>query len=830
MRGRILLVVAVGLFGCRDKVNPSRYDAGLACGEHEKLVEGECRFVCERDTDCGAEQRCNLFTGKCEAKPPAPDASVVTFPCTTGAVRCRGDNKGIETCSASGEWQTTQLCQAGGFCLNEQCLACQPGAATCDPANNKQVTVCKDDGSATRAITCAGAGVCFQGECRECGPNTRRCSADGKSVQVCGRTADETLTWKWQNAGDAFDGSCITQACETPAGMPARCKPAVCFPGTTQCKSPTEQNVCSDTGAWVAQACSSLPGFSSAAECAAGACIDECADAVRAKSYFGCEYWSAIPDNSVDVFFKGGATSGQGTNDSSFAFVVTNRSQREAQVKVFRQSGGTEVLLKTVTVEGRDGASKGLAVIKVPWQSIGAANATVGLGVAGKQPYGYRLVSTRPITVYQFSPLDADVETTKTCSGDFSCTDVQGAKCVAGKCHNFTYSNDASLLLPAHILGTSYVVVSADHVISRSILGTQNIGNSQVTIVATQNGTTLKFKSTTKTAAGTGAPSIARGSTGTFTLNAYDVLQITTDNDGADLECSSLPAWCRVDSDLTGSVITSDKPVAVFGGAACNQTPFDKSACDHIEEMIFPFNTWGKTFVAQQSHPLRLTSGGFASPSAAAPDYWKIVAACPATTCPNGTLITLSAPPTAGDVLKPDRCLPGTSLTTNNCRLAGGTAAFFRSKSSFTVVADQPIAVAQFFAGQEATTSAATQGDPSLVLLPPAEQWRNTYTVLAAPGIKDNYLGLSIDDSKVSSVLVDGAAVPGFTTVAGTNYRVVNHPVSVGTHTIQVIARPGQTQLPGAGVTIYGFDSYVSYGYTGGLDLTSIVTGVDPGG
>ena len=32
------------------------------------------------------------------------------------------------------------------------------------------------------------------------------------------------------------------------------------------------------------------------------------------------------------------------------------------------------------------------------------------------------------------------------------------------------------------------------------------------------------------------------------------------------------------------------------------------------------------------------------------------------------------------------------------------------------------------------------------------------------------------------------------------------------------------------GVTVYGYDSYVSYGYTGGLDLQTIVSGVVPGG
>ena len=46
----------------------------------------------------------------------------------------------------------------------------------------------------------------------------------------------------------------------------------------------------------------------------------------------------------------------------------------------------------------------------------------------------------------------------------------------------------------------------------------------------------------------------------------------------------------------------------------------------------------------------------------------------------------------------------------------------------------------------------------------------------------------------------------------------------------EVTPLANQQVQPGAGVTVYGYDRYVSYGYTGGLDLTTIVTGVNPGG
>lgn len=849
-----LVLTAILSTACREPTVRKAVDGGIVCAEHEKLLDGECVFVCARDSDCGVDQQCNLFTGKCEAAVAKPDSGVPLFPCTVGATRCAADSKSIEACIQGGTWETTEVCPGAGFCQNETCLACKPGLATCSATATNEVEICKDDGSGTRTVTCSGAGVCSQGECRECAPNTSRCSPDGKTAQVCQKTNDETLQWKWANNGDSFDGTCITQVCEV-AGGTAQCKAPDCFPGTTQCKNTTTQQVCSDLGGWTDQLCSSIPGFSSTAECLSGVCIDECLEAAKQKSYFGCEYWSAIPDNGVDKYFKGNTASGQGAAASDFAFVVANRSVNQATVKVYRWYQGAEQLFTTVTVPGKgDAATKGLASINVPWQSIGT-DADGLEGATGLQRYGYRLVSDKPISVYQFSPLPY-VKYGASCSNDNQCTAAaEGGVCqpkpgTSGKvCNYFTFSNDASLLLPAHILGTSYVAITPYHLRAKDWLFGTDLGvvaNANMTIVATQDGTTVTVKSAGKTKASTTGTAVAAmnpGGTSTFTLNRYDVLQLASANNGSDLQCGANPFNSSVDNcwmanDLTGSVITSNKPVALFGGSACTQIPLDKAACDHVEEQIFPFSTWGKEFVAVKSAPLRKASGtgpsAFATTTEMAPDYWKIVASCPTSQCPNGTLIQISTALANADVLPSgtNRCMSGTSLQANNCRLAGGAFVDFKTKSNFRVIADQPIAVAQFFAGEQATNStpAPLEGDPSMLLLPPVEQWRSNYTVLAAPGILDNYLGLSIDSTKVASVAVDGATVSGWTTVSGTNFQVLNYPVSVGTHTIEVTPKPGQTTVPGVGVTVYGFDSYVSYGYTGGLDLTSIVSGINPGG
>src|SRR5581483_2451433 len=123
------------------------------------------------------------------------------------------------------------------------------------------------------------------------------------------------------------------------------------------------------------------------------------------------------------------------------------------------------------------------------------------------------------------------------CTIDQECASDGSQTCRAGRCNTYAFSNDASLLLPAHILGTSYVAMASDHIVDRSAGPTSAaqatpFTNASITIVGTQDNTMVTVKSTAKTLAGTtgGIASIARGGTMTFTLNSYDVLTLATDN------------------------------------------------------------------------------------------------------------------------------------------------------------------------------------------------------------------------------------------------------------------------------------------------------------
>jgi len=92
-----------------------------------------------------------------------------------------------------------------------------------------------------------------------------------------------------------------------------------------------------------------------------------------------------------------------------------------------------------------------------------------------------------------------------------------------------------------------------------------------------------------------------QGDRATFDLKQGAVLQIL----------SALPTCTPVKSDaygtsfcdlsattdLTGTEISASEEVAVFAGHNCAFVPFDKWACDHLEEQIYPIHALGKAYV-----------------------------------------------------------------------------------------------------------------------------------------------------------------------------------------------------------------------------------------
>jgi hypothetical protein len=248
--------------------------------------------------------------------------------------------------------------------------------------------------------------------------------------------------------------------------------------------------------------------------------------------------------------------------------------------------------------------------------------------------------------------------------------------------------------------------------------------------------------------------------------------------------------------DLTGTNVKSvsgTQTFGVFGGHEAmgfgEMTPpnaqMTSGPCcaDHIEDMMFPTSTWGKTFAIARSQPRGTNE----------PDVLRIMAQKADTT------ITFTPPPTGTcPVLQPGQ----------HCqvKIAADTAISSTEPILVGHYLESAIWSDPFFGGS------VGEGDPSMAIAVPTEQFRTEYTILIPSQYAKNFMSISAPGA--GAVLVDGLPIQ-MTPFANGMYRAQRHAVIAGQHKISCPS--------GCGVLVYGYASAVSYMFAGGLDLKQIV-------
>jgi hypothetical protein len=323
-----------------------------------------------------------------------------------------------------------------------------------------------------------------------------------------------------------------------------------------------------------------------------------------------------------------------------------------------------------------------------------------------------------------------------------------GAEVTVYGLNRIVFTTDAYLGLPTDILGTSY------RAISYTSLGGSYGG--EIGVVATQPSTTVTI---TPKVDLLGHPA---GTPFSVSMNQGDAYQL---NDDA--------------ADTTGTLITADKPIAVFGGHKCVNIPPGYGYCDHLVEQLPPTSAWGKNFV---SMPLATRLGG---------DTFRILAA-----------------------------EAGTDVTINGSLAVGGLGAgdYYEQiiDGPARISATKPILVAQYSNG---SSFDGVTSDPFMMLIPPYEQFLAAYTISTpATGFAANFVNVVAPAAAVGSITLDGVAIPSgsFTPIGASGFSGVQVPIGLGSHSL---AGP----LP-FGVHSYGFDAYDSYGYPGGMSLSAVAT------
>lgn len=303
---------------------------------------------------------------------------------------------------------------------------------------------------------------------------------------------------------------------------------------------------------------------------------------------------------------------------------------------------------------------------------------------------------------------------------------------------------DAFLALPIDALGSAYYAIG--------YYGSTSANPSQAAIVGVHDDTTIEIVSPARTSSAQAnvKQTIKLNKMETFLLSAY-----STSND------------------ITGTKITSDKPIAVTSGSKCSIIPKElTNGCDHLVEMLPPVNSWGKSFI---TYPLETRKKGDLIRILAGEDETEIVV--------NGRLVkTLNA---------------------------GGYFDLMPSNEFNLINTSKPSLVAQYAL---TTLYDGVVGDPFMMLIPPVEQSLSSYTFATSDqNIESHYINVVIRTTGIETLILDGSVIlpTMFTLIGDGVYSAAKIKIDSGTHSIKA-------SIPFA-LYVYGFGDYESYGYPGGM-------------
>lgn len=490
-----------------------------------------------------------------------------------------------------------------------------------------------------------------------------------------------------------------------------------------------------------------------------------CEEAAINSSYIGCDYWPTVTANNVWSIFD-------------FAVVVSNTGNEVADIHV--TGNGID--------EQHQVQPGSLQTIYLPWvpalkgQDSNECGEAMPISASVLAQGGaFHLVSSRPVTVYQFNALQYKGEggpagkNWSACPGNQTCIESMSAiGC-------FSFSNDASLLLPSTAMTGNYRLIG-----SSAWAPAGPFMPTYAAITATKPDTEVEIRAAGRITAGGGLPEMNAGDTATVSLQQGDVLEMVGGNAEND--------------DMSGTLVFANKPVQVITGMPCRNMPDERFACDHIEESVFPAETLGKEYVV--TVPAAPNGGGAPAVGQAVRIVGNV----------DGTNLRFDPPIDAPGVSN------GQAVVN-----AGQVLDLGQQPGDFKVWSeDAEFMVATFMLGAELVDPNPnplmpyeSKGDPSQSFMTAIEQYRNLYVFLAPQDYDVNFV--NIVGPSDAGVNLDGVDIPPdwYIPIGGSELGVVRFQLQpTGTHRLE-------SNKP-VGIQVYGYGSYTSYQYPGGLNLKSI--------
>jgi hypothetical protein len=541
--------------------------------------------------------------------------------------------------------------------------------------------------------------------------------------------------------------------------------------------------------------------------CSQARCQKACDVAKDLRGYVGCEFYAADLDNAA-------LSDMNNASAQQYAVAVANPNRVAVEVRVDLNDAPYGSPVQVKEVERRRVAPGDLEVFRLPRREVDGSSAT-GLNDGTHTAVtsnAYRITSLLPITAYQFNPLE----------------------------NVNVFSNDASLLYPISALGSTYTIVGWPQTIGDSENPEQDFDSTSdnddlrvfLTILGTQPETKVNLQLGSKVmrvVGGGPVPTSRAGDSLSIDIGPFDVINLETQG---------------LNADFTGTFVDASHPVAIFVGSEASDVPmFDtyaKRQCcaDHLEEQLLPDTSAGTEYVVGRM-PVRTealnaaAAGESLGVSNKEEDEWIRVVALA-----DNTRVQTTLDPPHDDFMLAAR---------GDRTLVADRDVVIRSSG--------PIQVLQAL-GSQGVTGIPRQypgGDPSIIAVPPVQQYRRDYifltpdkylfdfvTITAPRDARIRFDGGDLPESCVTSEIEGFDSNNGMGAVSGgmnggaipvSEIEWVVHRCQLAfpeiTKGTNPIFRPG-IQHDGVhtivsdrevAIIVYGFDRFVSYAYVGGLDF-----------
>lgn len=494
-----------------------------------------------------------------------------------------------------------------------------------------------------------------------------------------------------------------------------------------------------------------------------GACVDPCAAAEANQSTVGCEFFSVIPAPEISTrgscfaaflanTWKTPITltaeyAGQPLDLSGMArTLVGSGASVQYQPLTNGQLGPGELAVLFLS------ASAGGGVFYQPCPAGVTPGVLLDTAIDGTAlGSAFRITTTAPVVAYDIYPYG-------------------GAQ---------SHVTSATLLIPAAAWGTNYVA-------NDGWAMDPEVGDPPfIQILAAKDNTQVVINPVTAIAGGNGVSGGPAGQPKTYTLNRGQVLQL------------------EQDQELAGSPITSNNPVAVWGGASCMNIPVGVYACESAHQQLPPVRALGSEYAAVR-HRDRLAGANETPP-------WTLIGAV------DGTKLTYLPSKPAG--------APDTLDLGQVVRFEHGNPFLVRSQD-----ADHPFHASAHMKGWQSISADLSTGwgDAETVNIVPPGEWLPSYLFLTDSTYNNTHLVFTRKRAKDGTfkdvTLTCHGAITNWAPVDGKDYEWARFDLVVSGHPNGACDNGVHTAESAApfGLTVWGWDIATSYAYPAGMSVQPI--------